>query len=283
MQFTGWEDSPEILSTINWSDDLPARFRRQHGYDILKYLPLVMFSNNNVAIQGANPGRLQAVLDSPHEDRSVQNDYRATLELGHREYLTTMSEWLNRRLGLSFRAQVSYNLPMDMATNIPFVDVPECESLGFFDSRDAYLQYTGPAILAGKPVISNEVGAVILSAYSYTFLRLLYSTNMAFASGVNKFYIHGQSYTGNYYQTTWPGYTPFQYVFSEIYSPKQPSWNNGFREVMDYLARTQLVLQTGVARLDVAIYNKVSVTNTSFPKVYTPDDLIKTGETHQRC
>jgi hypothetical protein len=67
-------------------------------------------------------------------------------------------------------------------------------------------------------------------------------------------------------------------VFSELYSDKQPSWNHGFGDVLDYVARVQYLQQSGVPRTDVVIYNKVSSTNPSFPTIYSSNDLINAGK-----
>lgn len=68
---------------------------------------------------------------------------------------------------------------MEMAANIPAVDVPECESLGFFHNVDAYRQFSGPANLAGKQVISNELGAVQGAAYTQTLPGLLWDVKLS--------------------------------------------------------------------------------------------------------
>ncbi|KAH6985201.1 hypothetical protein EDB80DRAFT_869203 [Ilyonectria destructans] len=223
----GWEDSPEVVSNISWTRDLPLEFKKLHGYDVRPYLPLIMFGNNNIAIQAMNPGRVRAVLDTPDRGQGVINDYRAVLEAGYHK------------------------------------------------------QYTGAAVLAGKRVVSNELGAAMGVAYSYTLPSLLYSANRAFAANVNKFVVHGQSYSGNYYNTTWPGHTLFQYAFSEAYSNKQPSWEHGMAEVMEYLARAQHIMQSGLPKLDVAVYNKVSATDPTWPAdIYPFGDLSKDGYTY---
>lgn len=75
------------------------------------------------------------------------------------EYLKGLTDFANS-IGIQSSAQVVYNLPMDMLANIPDVDAPECESLGFNHNIDDYRQFTGPANLAGKRVISSECGAI---------------------------------------------------------------------------------------------------------------------------
>ncbi|KAE8137002.1 hypothetical protein BDV38DRAFT_293566 [Aspergillus pseudotamarii] len=205
------------------------------------------------------------------------NDYRSVLEDCYREYLQTITDWARHELHLEFSAQVSYNLPMDMEVNIPVVDAPECESLQFGDSVDAYRQFSGPALLAGKRIISNEMGAT-MAAYGYPFRNLLFSVGRAIVGGVNQLVLHGQSYTGDYYETTWPGYTAFSYSTSELYSNKQPSWDHGLSDVLNFFARVQYTQRQGIPRVDVAIYNKVSATDAAaFPSMYQADDLVNEG------
>ncbi|KAJ5676031.1 hypothetical protein N7462_008928 [Penicillium macrosclerotiorum] len=276
----GWEDSIEILSNISWTPSLPELFQSIYGYDLKPMLPLIMYGDNNINTQSSNPGDIQCVLDTPSQGLGYVNDFRGALVAGYRTYLQELTEWVNKELKLQMSAQVSYNLPMDMEANIPFVNAPECESLQFNSNIDGYRQFTGPANLAGKRVISNEMGAVMLEAYNLPHSELLSYINRAIVGGVNQVVLHGQSYTGNYYGTTWPGYTAFQYLFSELYSDKQPSWNHGLGDVLNYTARVQYLQQSGVPRIDVAIYNKVSATNANFPTLYPSKDLIHAGYTY---
>lgn len=238
-----------------------------------------MFGNNNQAIQAANPGPFAAVLDTPNGGQNHVNDYRKALQHGYRDYLDTLRDWLHNDLGVKFSSQVSYNMPMDQSVNIEAVDVPECESLGFHDNIDVYREYSGPATLSDRRIVSNEMGAEQLKAYNYPISRLLYSINRAFAGGINRMVLHGQSYTGKWFATTWPGYTAFQYVFSELWSDKQPSWQTGFPDILQYITRAQSILQSGVERIDIAIYNKYSVTPVPSitTRVYKGLDLAAAG------
>ncbi|KAL3468836.1 hypothetical protein BJX99DRAFT_268992 [Aspergillus californicus] len=211
----------------------------------------------------------------PDSGAGYINDFRGVLADGYHDYLQALTKWTHS-LNLTYSAQVSYNLPMDTLTNVPVVDAPECESLQFGDNIDGYRQFSGPAYLAGKAVVSNEMGA-ISAAYNYPLPRLLYSIASAVAGGVNQFVLHGQSYTGNYYETTWPGYTAFSYSFSELYSDKQPSWDHGMPEVLEYIARVQYIQRQGIPRTDVAIYSKTSATDPSFGTIYQSDDLLNGG------
>lgn len=246
------------------------------GYDLRTYLPLIMFGNNNINIQNDSPGSTRCTLDTPDHGQAYVNDYRAALTAGYQEYLNTLSEWL-QSLGVRLSSQPSYNLPMDMEASIPYVDIPESESLQWHDNVDGYRQFSGAANLARKNVLSNELGAVFGRAYSFTIPELLFAMNRAVSGGMNQFVIHGQSYTGNYPQTTWPGYTAFIYYVSDLYSPKRPDWGNGLQAALDYMARTQHIQQEGIPRTDIAFYNKQSATDPNMATVYKFNDLIAGG------
>lgn len=272
----GWEDSMEIRSNISWTRSLPARFENMFGYDLRTYLPLITFGNNNINLQADSPGSARFTLDTPDHGQAYVNDYRAALAAGYQEYLTTLSTWL-RGLGVRLSCQPSYNLPMDMEASIPYVDAPESESLQWHDNIDGYRQFSGAANLARKKVLSNELGAVFGRAYSFAIPELLFAMNRAVSGGINQFVIHGQSYSGNYPQTTWPGFTAFIYYFSDLYSPKRPDWGNGLQAALEYMSRIQHIQQEGIPRTDIAFYNKQSATDPNMETIYKFDDLVAEG------
>ncbi|KAL3263330.1 hypothetical protein ABHI18_001867 [Aspergillus niger] len=235
----GWEDSIEIKSNISWSPSLPGIFEQINGYQLGKYLPLVMYGNNNPGVQPSYPGNLECVLDREDQGQGYVNDFRAALEKGYQVYLDTLSAWLEG-LGLGYSAQVSYNLPINMEVNINHVIAPECESLAFNNNIDGYRQFPGVANLANlaqKNVIPNEMGANLEKAFALPVSELLGQINTAFAGGVNQIVLHGQSYTGDYHKTTWPGYIFFFMLFAESYYNKQPAWGYGFSDVINYISR----------------------------------------------
>lgn len=211
----GWEDSIEIKSNISWSPSLPDIFEQINGYQLRKYLPLVMYGNNNPGVQPSYPGNLECVLDREDQGQGYVNDFRAALEKGYQIYLDTLSAWLEG-LGLGYSAQVSYNLPINMEVNINHVIAPECESLAFNNNIDGYRQFSGVANLAQKNVISNEMGANLEKAFALPVSELLGQINTSFAGGVNQIVLHGQSYTGDYHKTTWPGVYIFLHAFRRI-------------------------------------------------------------------
>ncbi len=155
------------------------------------------------------------------------------------------------------------------------VGAPELESLGFSESIDSYRQFTGPAHLAGRNVISTEIGAQRIGAYAQSVPALLTLFRDSFAASVNTLVVHGYPYSGLYPGTTWPGYTPFQYEFGEMWGPRQPAWAY-INDSLLYAARNTLVLKTGVPRIDLAFYLWKQPWSSS--AVYPGLDLNSEGE-----
>ncbi|CAK1355414.1 hypothetical protein CB0940_00861 [Cercospora beticola] len=274
-----WEDSMEIgAGTIAWwTPGLLDSFRSNRGYDLNKYLPLIFSFNTEANGPLASPDRFYT--DGDDQGQSYVNDYWQTLTDLNRDYLDILRDWSQETLQSQFSAQVSYNLPMDMLANIPSVNAPECESLGFDHVIDAYRQFSGPANLAGMRIISSELGAQRQEVYSQTLPELIWDTKRSVVGGVNNFIYHGMPYAGNYPNTTWPGYTTFSYRFSNMHGPRQPYWNHQ-KEFMDWTARTQWIAQSGTPKIDLAFWLK---RNEYFdvPSVYDPNDLQDAGYSYE--
>ncbi|RAH44977.1 uncharacterized protein BO95DRAFT_391087 [Aspergillus brunneoviolaceus CBS 621.78] len=275
----GWEDSIEATSNISWTPSLPKVFYDKYGYDLKRYLPLFVFGNNNIGIQTAAPGSIQCLLDTPDQGKGYVNDFRGAVMKGYQAYVEHYTNWTNA-MNLQYSSQVGYNIPVDVLANVPYVNAPECESLQHQNNVDSYRQFSGPAILAGKEVISNELGAVTTEAYSHTITELLWQVNRAAAGGVNQVVLHGQSYSGDYYNTTWPGYTAFFYLFSDSYSEKQPYWGHGFSEALNHIARLQYSQRKGVPKVDLVVYSKDSASDPYLGTIYNQSDLIEHGYTY---
>ncbi|KAH6716535.1 hypothetical protein BKA61DRAFT_717923 [Leptodontidium sp. MPI-SDFR-AT-0119] len=248
-----WEDSMEFQAALFWTPDFLTRFQASRGYSAVKYLPLFFNISNQWNQEQPAYNETWAYGQYDENGKSVHlGDYQTTLNEGYQDYLQHFNRWANS-LGLKHSCQPAYNLPLDMLADVPVVDVPELESLGFRDDKDLYRQFTGPAHLQHNNVISTEVGAVKSGAYVMTVPSLLRSFKDSFAGGVNMMVIHGFAYTGEYPGTTWPGYTSFFYLFTEQWNQKHPAWKH-FKDSMDYTARCQMMLQSGVPQIDLIFY-----------------------------
>ncbi|KAH8743984.1 hypothetical protein F5883DRAFT_634313 [Diaporthe sp. PMI_573] len=247
-----WEDSMEIQASLFWTPDYIDRFTAGRGYNPVKYLPL-LFHQSTAFHSNSAPYNTTFYLDG--YENSGQNmylqDYRLTLNEGYVEYLQAYESWA-QSLDVSHSCEVAYNMPVDLLADVPLVSGPELESLGFTEI-DQMLQFVGPAHLGGRNIVSTEIGAAATGAYSQTLPSLVGLFQDAFAGGVNMMLIHGMQYGGEQPNTTWPGYTPFQFRYTDFWSPRQPAWSY-MAETMNYTARNQLMLQSGKAKRDLVFY-----------------------------
>ncbi|KAE8327854.1 hypothetical protein BDV39DRAFT_204569 [Aspergillus sergii] len=270
-----WEDSLEIPGDIYWTPGLEEGFTTQYAYDILRYLPLLQTIGGYQLPQPV----VSVILDSGDKGAGVVADFLSTLTQGLDSYYTYLTQWTHRKLGLKFSAQVGYNTPVDMLQLVPSVDAPESESLSFVSDIDGYTQYSTPAELSGKPVISNEMGADYKTPFSQTWQRVLWGAKQAFAGGVNQLVLHGATFSHNFTETTWPGYITHKYDYPE-YSRHQPGWEVGFQEAMNYLGRNSWALQSGVPKIDLVFWNKQMPQSPYPTSIYLPTDLLQAGYTY---
>lgn len=244
----------------------------------MKYAPLLA---GNEGFQAQAGGPITFVTDAPDQGAGVVADFRSTLTSGLEAYLGYLTQWSNSYLGLEFSQQVGYNLPVDMLAAIPSVNAPECETLSFDNLIDGFRQFCGPANLAGEPIISIELGAQVLQTYWQSWTVLLSMAKRAFVAGVNEVVIHGATYSHAYANTTWPGFTSFNYLFSAQHSRHQPAWDVGYTEANNYLARVEFILQSGTPKVDLVFWDKQTA-QSAYPGIlYEPTDLAEAGYTYQ--
>ena len=217
------------------------------------------------------------MTNEPDRGASHVTDYRQTLTELNAAYLDTLTRWTNS-LGVQFSAQIAYNLPMDMLENIPSVNGPEIETLGFNHVIDWYRQAAGAVHLAGKRILSTECGAIRNQVYYQTIPDLLWDVKRSIAGTVNNFILHGMPYSGDYPNTTWPTFTTFNYDFSQMHGRHEPAWDY-FSDFINYISRMQFIGQTGVPQVDLAFYLK----DDNFQFFITPygsNDLQEAGFTY---
>jgi hypothetical protein len=111
----------------------------------------------------------------------------------------------------------------------------------------------GGAMMGQKQIYSSELGAHRYEAYGITWPVILNDCKVSYAGGVNRIVSHGYPYSGYRPDAEWPGLTTFEWIYSEMWGPRKPSWYI-VNEFGDWIARTQLILQTGIPRVDIGIY-----------------------------
>ncbi|PVH77692.1 hypothetical protein DL98DRAFT_534626 [Cadophora sp. DSE1049] len=245
-----WEDSVEVPSALYWTPQLSKTFKSMHNYDVGGKIMLLSYGNG---LQFNTEYSERFFSDELELDQGFVSDYRATLTRLMTTYLDYINIWSH-----SFLAWSILHSQLEL---IPHVDVPEDESLNFHSSIDSYRQFSGPANLAGKRVISNEMGAVQFSAYRQTLPSLINLVKKAYAGGNNQMVFHGASYSHQFPNTT-------------AHSRHQPAWEHGYADYIDFVARNNLVLQSGIPKRDIVIWNKQSGQNFSLPAIYGSLDLV---------
>jgi len=238
-----FEDSLEIETGATiWTPRMLEEFRARAGYDLVPYLPVVIEQKEKYLF----------VYDAVTTTR-VRDDFNQVLSDLYRDHhLLALQRWA-RGLGLGLRVQ-PYGLETDTLEHSALVDVPETESLGF-KNLDDYRVMSGGRDMAGKTVLSCEAACYNGAAYSTTWDRALQTINSVYAGGVNKAMLHGFAYA-DVPGVTWPGFAAFSPYyngavgFGEAWGPRTPTWQH-VPDVSGYLARTQLVLQSGTPRYDI--------------------------------
>ncbi|GIK03432.1 hypothetical protein Aspvir_007501 [Aspergillus viridinutans] len=232
--FVAWEDSMEMLSSLYWTPSLLTMFEQDRGYSALPCLPALFKQQNN----------WNAIVPSYNEMYTLGNQ---------KDRLHCPFQSVDARNWDPVFESASNNLPLEMLGDIPLSDAPECESLGFSDNVDAYRQFSGPAHISSRNVVLNEMGAVNKPAYMLTIPELLYSIKRAWSGGVNMVVLHGYTYSGNYPNTTWPGYTTFGFAYTEMWNQIQPAWIH-MKDYLNYILWNQFILQQGCPQIDLALY-----------------------------
>lgn len=252
-----FEDSLELGASQKWTWNFAGEWERRRGYSPILVLP---------ALAGAGSGGLTDAAFFDFADGSgerIRTDYRQTWnDLYIDARLGSLRHWANDR-GMALRGQ-PYGGPIDTPEAASHVDVPEGESLVFYDNIEAYRLVSVGAHLNGTPVVSSECCAARESVWATTAggwrdpanLRSVYR---GYAGGVTQVVWHGYPYLtkgeGPSDQAVWPGMSyGGNTSFAEAWGAKGgPNWAD-YRTINDHLGRLQLVLRQGRPTFDVALY-----------------------------
>uniref|UniRef100_A0A0W0F3T5 Secreted protein n=1 Tax=Moniliophthora roreri TaxID=221103 RepID=A0A0W0F3T5_MONRR len=250
-----WEDSMEFEAQVWWTESLPRRFIDRHGYSINKALPI---------LHNLSPGRGGKLNQTFGYSQASGNtsiaflgDYQDTLTSLYLDYITAWNEW-SKSIGLEYSNQPAYGNGwfMDVSAAAAIPSTPEIESLGVAPIDEVH-QLSGGVHLGNHTIFSSELGARFNFSGSLSITQLLSDVKSQFAGGVNMALLHGYPYSGSYPNTTWPGITTFAYNYAEMHGPRNPAWAwDHYKEYLDFVARNQYILQSGIAKVDVAIHRK---------------------------
>jgi hypothetical protein len=286
-----FEDSLEIETEATiWTPRMFEEFEKRAGYDLRPWLPVVMELKEKYLFDlGTGPG---AATTDGLRTNQVRDDYNQVLSDLYRDHHLLPLQAFARTLGMGLRVQ-PYGLETDTVEHAALLDVPETESLGF-KNLDDYRVMAGGRDMAGHTILSCEAICYNGAAYN-TMLggngasptqqnQALFTLNSIFAAGVNQAIIHGFPHA-DAPGVTWPGFAAFSPYyngaigFGEAWGPRTPQWQH-MPDIAAYLARTQLVLQTGTPKYDVVFLRQKGWTSTGIGAFWATNDGIPLGWTH---
>ncbi|MBS0010333.1 MAG: glycoside hydrolase family 2, partial [Bacteroidales bacterium] len=256
-------DSME-LEGCNWTDDFPEAFMEKRGYDVMPWLPYIMF----------RVGRLGGVLDFNYgarktaefeeEVKRVRFDFELTkAELLNERFNRTYLEWC-RDNGVLSRAQ-SYGRGFFPLQSSLGYDIPEGESwttnwlkhkVGEEMPDDDYRRgraYTminkyvsSAAHLEGKRIVSCEEMTNTYRVFNTSLELLKIGSDQSIMSGITHSVWHGFNYSPP--KAPYPGWIQYGSYYNE-----NNNWWPYFKYLNAYKARISALLQNTEMYSDIAI------------------------------
>ena len=230
------------LSAANWTTDIRAVFEKQHGYDLLPYLPYIV--DTRTPITG----------EDPWNDRlkRVRYAYSKTLvELFHERFIKVYHKWYNDNGCLS-RYQ-AYGTPwlMGMLDGYLIPDIPETNYWLFVDTDQkghlVWNKYCSSAgHIKGRRIISSETMSQVAGVFQATLDQIKADDDMNFIMGINHSVLHGFTYSP-------PEEGPYARVRYGSYFSDQNTWWPYLRKLTDYNARLSAVFQNSKPVVSIAI------------------------------
>ncbi len=256
-------DSME-LEGCNWTEDLAEEFKKRRHYDIMPWLPFIMFK----------VGRLGAVIDENYgavksaefneEIKRVRFDFELTkAELLYERFTQTYLEWC-RDLKVKSRAQAYGRGFFPLESSLGF-DIPEGESwttnwlkhrVGEEMPDEDYRRGRGytminkfvssAAHLTGKRIVSCEEMTNTYQVFNITLEQLKIGSDQSLMSGITHSIWHGFNYS--------PPDAPFPgWVQYGSYHNENNNWWPYFKYLNDYKARISSLFQNADMFADMAI------------------------------
>lgn len=237
-----------------WCTDMLEQFAARRGYDLEKYLPLLIRETPDT-LQGMGQYLTYTYDFTDTEEINMnylRNDFFQTeTELYQENCLDVLHDWLNEK-GMSLRAENSYGKTFEVSQTVSSVDYLEAESFEFAAEPDSYRNFTGAAHVYNKR-LSSESGASIFTNYLWNngYYRQIFYTQ--YASGIQKTVTHGYSSAyGPDESVSWPGYEGMASMIAERFNQRQPA-SIDYPDVNTHLSRIQEALEEGVPQVDIAM------------------------------
>jgi hypothetical protein len=280
------------LEGANWFNGMAATFQQRRGYDLLPWLPFILFKVGEMgnAVAGHYGSQLAPAFQQNVE--AVRYDFQTLRrEVFNESFVATFTAWCSR-LGVKSRMQ-AYGSECDVMTASPMLDIPECETwlrsekIVPFDAKDYDVgrNYTminkfvsSAAHLSGKQMISCEEMTNTDDPFGVSLNRIKAAGDQSILSGVTASVLHGFNYSPP--EIPFPGWVRYGTYFSE-----HNTWWPYFHLWAAYKARIYSVLQNSVMHADIAILpptadlaSRFGFQRDPFPQVVDPPYLFEIWE-----
>lgn len=221
-------DSLEVYRT-NWTAELPTRFRRDHGYDLLPHLDKLFGSETA-------------------ETADLKYDFWHTVQqMTEDEFVKPLYQWSNR-FGVTLEMQ-AYGTPTPPLTSAQYIHIPSGEQYewrGF-----SFMRYASSgAHLAGRKKINAEAWTWLgyPNRLADTLADMKLCSDLHFLAGAND--LTGVDYPYSPHAADFPGWIPY---YGPFMNDQSPQWE-AFPNLVDYVNRCQWLLQQGSPVADVLLY-----------------------------
>ena len=278
-----FEDSIEYTTNqIPWTEDILEQFQSKAGYDVTAYLPILINRYFSGSLLDRDNTTRYNLSDNAQE--TIFLDYNEVLsQLFQQNHAQVLADWAKER-GMTYRVQAysGHDVGYFDTSKVSSMDnlISEGESLAFMEQSagyDSWRYIAGGSHMAGKQILSDELGAVfgINGTYDFTVDDLTQIINQNVVAGVNRFILHG--YNSDRLTDAWPGSHAFGNIFTEPWDDRQPVWED-IDLLTDYMNRTELVTQKGTGKLDIAIFRNDKTIKSAY---YDNDSLTDYGYTYE--
>lgn len=209
----------------NWTPDFLAEFEQRRGYDLRKYLPILLEN------------------DQTEIGKRVLTDYRETIsDLLLEKFTKPWDSWAEKN-GALIRNQ-AHGSPANILDLYAASDIPETEGTDIIRAKMA----SSAGNVSGKRLISAEAATWLNEHFQSSLSDVKRAVDRYFISGINHVFYHGTAYSPG--AEEWPGWLFYAAVH---FNDRNPFWNH-FADFNQYVARVQSFLQSGQPNNDILIY-----------------------------
>ena len=236
METDSWE-----CGGMNWTDNFPEEFKNYRGYDILSYLPIVA----------------GYVIDDVNTSNAFLSDFRKTLgDLVAYNHYARFQEFAHKYdMGIQPESAGPHAGPLDGIKNYGFSDIVMSE---FWSPSPHRPDPNNRFFLKQASSAAHIYGKKIVGAESFTTIgphwndELWHDQKSSFdheiAAGLNRMYF--STFTASPTEMGLPG----QEYFAGTHVNPQVTWWEQSGAFIDYMHRTQSVVQEGKFVADVLYY-----------------------------